>query len=1346
MRLLLCLAGDTGTPLELELDLADDVTVGELADHLAARCGQPPGATLGARFGNGREERLDRGHAVCDAGPRSGSTVRLTAPGPSQRPPSPSPVTLVAPDSPPLRLPYGSTMLDGARLDVDTRVTLRSCGPDAPSVNGERVLGHARLAAGDLVWTGRRGVEVRLDGPLRPPPEAGAFELVHRTPERRVHHRPRKVELPSPPPSVRRPGFPVLSAAVPLLMGAGLWAVTRSAASAAFVLFSFVFVVASGIEARRESAAEERFRVGEFRAECAARVAELRGLRSSERECLERDAPCADEVLAAVAGRTGRLWERRHRSPGALRVRLGEASVPAADVAVLPTTGRRDLLDELRSTADELRRSRLPITVDLLETGGLAVVGPDERPTAIARALVAQLVGLLGPDALALRVAASGERAKEWSWCGWLPHSGPGGAGQHVLVVVDGDRDGDDRVAAALDASSAATPLWLASSAAGLPPTVRAVLELTAHGDVLTVTDEHGAVVRRVGGLDVQQLSTDEATALARSLAPLVPAPMPGESGGSAVASSVLLSEVTGSRDPEDVRARWERAAAGGTLGAPLGHTDGGMLSLDLREDGPHALVAGTTGAGKSELLRTLVASLALHHGPDRLTFLLVDYKGGAAFGSLDALPHTVGVITDLDDGLAARALRSLRAELRRREEVLARHGVAEVAELDGRTAEPPLASLVVVVDEFATLARDLPEFVDGLVDIAQRGRSLGIHLVLATQRPAGVVTDSIRANAALRIALRVADEDDSLDVVDVPDAAHLPRELPGRAVVRVGPGRVAVAQVAWSGGPQRQVERVRSRRLGDAVEVGSARPEGGPSELEAAVVAACEAARLAGHAPPVRPWTDPLPAFVDLRSLPAAAAPGRAPIGWVDLPEQQRWELLEADLDRDGGVLVLGGPGSGASTALRTLVASLGSGPESLRAHVICAGAGLADLGAHPCVGDVVPIDDVERVLRLLRATEAELGRRMAGASDDPTVAGTGAVRRLLVIDGYGPFEEQYERLNRGEAVDLVSRIVRDGRRVGVHVAISARRRAEVPPGLVASLGFRVQLRCASVDEAALAGLPDAAAGADVPPGRGHVGTAEVQVAAPPDPAELRAAGAGASDAIAPERVPTLPRHVPLPTVQRCGAPDVWAVPVGLDADALAPVHLDLRHHHAVVAGPPRSGVTTALGTLAAGFDAAHLMTALRTPAGDEADADRGWASSSAWSEDAWAALLERAERDAGRGLRVLIAIDGFPELAEQAGAPVLEHDLLRVVAAGAASSVRIAIGGEADAMVRCYSDVLTRIRSGRTGLLLQPDPDVHPAIFRTSLPARDELPSCPGRGWALGPGTATPLQVAVR
>src|SRR5215475_974860 len=257
-------------------------------------------------------------------------------------------------------------------------------------------------------------------------------------------------------------------------------------------------------------------------------------------------------------------------------------------------------------------------------------------------------------------------------------------------------------------------------------------------------------------------------------------------------------------------RRRRRQSWPGGTP-AGVGASYDGPFGIDMRKDGPHGLVAGTTGSGKSELLQTIVASLAVANRPDEMTFVLVDYKGGSAFKDCVQLPHTVGMVTDLDAHLVERALVSLSAELTRREHILADAGAKDIEDyqflLDrerragGRQRLEPMPRLLIVIDEFASMARDLPDFVTGLVNIAQRGRSLGIHLILATQRPSGVVSADIRANTNLRIALRVTDTVESADVIEAPDAAHITKATPGRAYVRLGHASLIPFQSARVGG-----------------------------------------------------------------------------------------------------------------------------------------------------------------------------------------------------------------------------------------------------------------------------------------------------------------------------------------------------------------------------------------------------------------------------------------------------------------------------------------------------------------------------------------------------------------
>src|SRR6185312_2416589 len=375
---------------------------------------------------------------------------------------------------------------------------------------------------------------------------------------------------------------------------------------------------------------------------------------------------------------------------------------------------------------------------------------------------------------------------------------------------------------------------------------------------------------------------------------------------GGALPSYVGLLSLLGMGEPEagDLRRRWESHSGETSLVARFALSEDGPLDIDLVGDGPHGLVAGTTGAGKSELLRSLVAALAAAHSPLRINFVLVDYKGGSAFGECAELPHTVGMVTDLDEQLGERALLSLEAELRYRERVLREHRATDLIEYDRLVAQgdaAPLPRLLVVIDEFATLASELPDFVPSLVGIAQRGRSLGVHMLLATQRPSGAVNENIRANTNLRVCLRVQNSQDSTDVIDSPAAAKIPRNQPGRAQVRLGPSELIPVQTALvsgiTAGPA--AAAVSTEPFVVAGDGQNGAGAGGddvsaPSDLKRLVAAATEA--FAAAHPLRRPWLPPLPGRVGLDELLAMGPPRGlggdsglvVPLALADDPEAQ--------------------------------------------------------------------------------------------------------------------------------------------------------------------------------------------------------------------------------------------------------------------------------------------------------------------------------------------------------------------------------------------------------------------------------------------------------------------------
>jgi S-DNA-T family DNA segregation ATPase FtsK/SpoIIIE len=878
-------------------------------------------------------------------------------------------------------------------------------------------------------------------------------------------------------------------------------------------------------------------------------------------------------------------------------------------------------------------------------------------------------------------------------------------------------------------------------------------------------------------------ISAAAATRAARVLAPLVDPE--ADAGDAQVPTALTLTELLGhdALTARSVLDRWEGAADAPSPAAPLGRAGSGRVDIDLRADGPHGLIAGTTGSGKSELLRTLVISLALHHPPDAINFVLVDYKGGSTFDACVDLPHTVGLVTDLDDGLAERALVSLDAELHRRERLLRTFGAADLDQYPCSTEHESAAALprlVVVIDEFASLARDVPEFLRSLVDIAQRGRSLGVHLVLATQRPAGVVSDDIRANTNMRIALRLHDRADATDVIGDPTAARLPRGVPGRALLRLGPSELVTFQVASCGAAPPEcaggivVETIQAR---DAARHHPADDRSTrPSELAVAVEAIQAAHRTRRCAPPHRPWVDPLPAVLTPATLrrrlqderksrdePGSHAHDRAPgstpsgsgtplrsiVGLVDEPDRQAVGPLS--WDRTAGNLALSGAmGGGTTTTLLTLIDAICATTAPTRTHVYVIDARGDDrvpcLTVRPHVGAVVGTTDGERLRRLLLRLDGELDSRL----DDPTGERPEIV---MAVDGIAALRNELTALDRTDLLTTLARIVADGPPVGIRTVFTTTDHTTLPTafattwtwtflhGLSSAPGTRAASTAAPPGRVRITpGGRIAQLALDPRIGTAHTITTHTITAdaaadvttdaathvAPADPAPADPVTGG------PAPIGVLPReiawdelvgHDPDPSAVRR---DAHVLSIGLDADALTTAHLTVPHGDSIVVlGSGRTGVSSTLAAITAAWAARYGSGAIHRVA-DSA---------------ALAALLGELDRDraddhhsnsahgAASSVRVpprLVVIDDADRVDDPGGR-------LAARVARRQPDLTVAAGARIDVVRSLYGHWIRTVAQSRCGVVLTSTGEVDGDLLGTRLPQRPPIPARPGLGWII-------------
>ena len=1043
-----------------------------------------------------------------------------------------------------------------AELQVTTAgVRVRDLGStNGTWLDGSRLGGAPRTLAGQShLDVGSSTLVLRTPfGQLAATHPDGAGHLcVNRRP--RIHPPAAVTDIRLPAPPTRREGsrLPVIATALPLALAVVMWRVLDSPTMLLFGLMSPVMLVGSWVSERRLGRAGWARSVADHAAALAAAEQALDVALRLERDRRRLRHPDHAELLRTVTAPLSRLWERRRVDDDFLSLSVGTGTV-ASETTV--TDGARDP----QCTPQDLHRT--PVAVPLVSVGVLGIAGPREEALGVARALVAEVCGWHSPRDVSLELlCASAETGRDWTWVAHLPHTRPGSTGgcRNLVGLLRPDSDQVQRRVAELTTLvrtrstmrgigrerwdgprcvvllDGAQRLRALPGVSGLlrdgPDAGVHFLCLDTEGTRLPV--ECGAVVQVSPGprsritLAVNDAGTVDdvvpdavsdrwAHRFARALAPLRDATPDDAEAEVPDAARLLDLLAPAGLTPHDVARRWRDRPR--STSAMLGVAAAGGCVVDLRRDGPHALVGGTTGAGKSELLQTMIASLAIGNRPDEMAFVLVDYKGGSAFKDCARLPHTVGLVTDLDGHLTARALDSLEAELTRRERLLGRVGAKDIEDYQATAGpdDPRLPRLVLVIDEFKMLAEELPGFVDGLVRIAAVGRSLGIHLVLATQRPGGIVSADIKANVNLRIALRVRDTVDSEDVIDSPAAQAIPERTPGRAYLRSGAQPLVAFQTARvggrcapRGGDPVTVHELAWETLGDPPpsEPACSSPTG-PTDLAAVVAATTGAARQMAIAPIASPWLPPLPDLVDADTLEAPA--WQVPYALADLPRQQVQRPVTWDLENGGHLAVAGAGRTGRTSFLRTLGGTLAArfSPADVHLYGFDGSAGaLQALTRLPHTGAVVHRDDAARcdrlVSRLLQEVRlrqlllaqqgfasVEEQRRAASAPRRETggepSAGPPLPYLVLLLDGWQELATSWEFVDHGRPVEALLRVLREGRAVGVRAALTGDRSV-----LLSRVGSvvadRLVLRMADSTDLLMAGISGDAVPSHQPAGR---------------------------------------------------------------------------------------------------------------------------------------------------------------------------------------------------------------------------------------------------------------------
>ena len=986
--------------------------------------------------------------------------------------------------------------------------------------------------------------------------------------------------------------------------------------------------------------------------------------------------PALDKLEAMIAGRSHRLYERNYNDKDFLHLVLGHTDTEISFPIIIQhdelSMEEDELITEAKSIREEAKMlPNKPVVIDL-KNAHLGLVGEKENVHEQIKLIVSQITFFQSYHDVEIVVIYDGKYNKDFQWMRWYPHlklnalnvSGCinsekmrdqvlGSLTQilkerqekldeskkeskflpHYIFIIDEPKlIMDHSIMEYLNKDGKAlgfSIIYTSYFQADLPEYIGTVFSIDNSAEGTLLLNEKELVgkqltLNHVGNVDLEKMARD--TGILKHEQGVV----------SHIPESITFFEMYQVERPEDlhVRERWQKNESHKSLAVPLGvRAKDDYVSLNLHEKahGPHGLVAGTTGSGKSEIVQSYILSLAVNFHPYEVGFLLIDYKGGGMANLFKDLPHLLGTITNLDGSESMRAMASIKSELARRQQIFSQYEVNHINAYNklfklGKAKEP-LPHLFLISDEFAELKKEQPDFMSELISAARIGRSLGIHLILATQKPTGVVDDQIWTNSKFKLALKVQNEGDSKEIIKTPDAAFITQA--GRAYLQVGNNEIyELFQSAWSGAAysvndegemvDERVYLVNDLGQGELINQDLSKQEDG-NQIKATqldvVVSHIHDMFAKENLPRVKsPWLPSLKRLIVNPYIQKERIQDRkgqeetdltVHLGMVDIPEQQKQIEYRMDIPEDGNLSIYGSSGFGKTFTLSSIMLELAlKNPASqLHFYIMDFGnSGLISFKNLPHTADYMSLDEMEKIDKFLNLMQEEIKRRkrsFAKASAmNFTMYNQVAEERLpaiiLFIDNYDVIREM-----ENDMETILTQFTRDGVGIGIYTVITATRTSAVR--YTVQNNFKNKLALFMYDESdiqAVVGRPPYALGEIK--GRGFVkleNVNQIQLYTVADAGNLLDYMEQVKCYVEeidqvytgkrPKAIPMLPDELTLNNLWTyCENASVNLIPIGLDAENVEVQYLDLNQHRQILIGTSQSGKTNLLKVLLAAID----------------------------------------------------------------------------------------------------------------------------------------------------------------